>query len=578
MPITTLLALAASVASQPTPAELAWVQKEAIPITTVEAGNGFKDLEPLRDIFAHARVVGLGESTHGTREHFQMKHRLVEFLASELGYTVFSIEASTPESFRVDEYVSRGEGDPAGLIGGMYFWTWNTEEVLSMVTWMQGFNVQEQKAGSGKSIRFTGFDMQEPRVARKIVRDFVSAADPDYLPELDEHWRVLETAGPAASGFGTATGTFPVDKARGKKISLHGFIRTEKVDGGFAGLWLRVDGKDHAMLAFDNMQNRGASGTTGWKEYSLTLAVPEHATNINFGCLLSGPGQAWFDSLAVELDGKAYEDAAFDFAFEDSAIKGLSAFSPGYDISLSKDKPYEGQGALCLRSAEQPHAASMNAVPDAREVLEHLQAARDRYLDADLPTRKVDWVIHNAEVIHQWARMTCEPGSTTIRDESMAANVLWLLKQDPDAKVVLWAHNMHMSTAVGFQGSHLRRALGDEYVAVGFAAGHGQYYAMPGATKTGVIHDLTDPPPDSIETLFEKAGHPIAAINLRNAREGTDGAQWIFEPRKIRTIGALAMDEQFGEYSMRNTFDVLIYTKNTSAARQLKSRAAGMDR
>ena len=60
MPITPLLALAASVASQPTPAELAWVQKEAIPITTVEAGNGFKDLEPLRDIFAHARVVGLG--------------------------------------------------------------------------------------------------------------------------------------------------------------------------------------------------------------------------------------------------------------------------------------------------------------------------------------------------------------------------------------------------------------------------------------------------------------------------------------------------------------------------------------
>ena len=44
-----------------------------------------------------AHIVSLGEATHGTAEFFRMKHRLVEFLASEMGFTVFAIEANMPE-------------------------------------------------------------------------------------------------------------------------------------------------------------------------------------------------------------------------------------------------------------------------------------------------------------------------------------------------------------------------------------------------------------------------------------------------------------------------------------------------
>ena len=152
-----------------------WIRKNAIPLRTVEAGNGFNDMQPLKKIVGNARIVALGEATHGTREFFQLKHRMIEFLASQMGFTIFSIEANMPEAYRLNDFVLKGNGDPKQLLKGMYFWTWDTEEVLNMILWMREFN----RSGKGR-IEFTGFDMQKPTVAMDIVRTFVTARDGSY--------------------------------------------------------------------------------------------------------------------------------------------------------------------------------------------------------------------------------------------------------------------------------------------------------------------------------------------------------------------------------------------------------------
>jgi erythromycin esterase len=170
------------------PEQLAWLKENAVPFATDEAGHGFDDLKPLRAMIGDARVVALGEGTHGTAEFFRMKHRLTEFLAAEMGFTVFAIEASMPETYRVNDYVLKGEGDPKELLSGMYFWTWNTQEVLDLILWMREFN----KAGKGR-VEFLGFDMQEPKLAAANVRAFVAKADPDYLKTLDEAYDGLKS-------------------------------------------------------------------------------------------------------------------------------------------------------------------------------------------------------------------------------------------------------------------------------------------------------------------------------------------------------------------------------------------------
>ncbi|HXY41772.1 MAG TPA: carboxypeptidase regulatory-like domain-containing protein, partial [Vicinamibacteria bacterium] len=69
---------------------VAWIRRQAHPLTTVEPGRSLADLEPLRAVVGEARVVGLGEATHGTREFFQLKHRLLEFLVERMGFTVLA--------------------------------------------------------------------------------------------------------------------------------------------------------------------------------------------------------------------------------------------------------------------------------------------------------------------------------------------------------------------------------------------------------------------------------------------------------------------------------------------------------
>src|SRR5579871_4274707 len=229
----------------------AWVRSHAVKLDTVEAGHGFADMQPLKKIVGNARIVSLGEATHGSREFFQLKHRMLEFLVTQMGFSVFTIEANMPEAYRLNDYVLNGNGDPAKLLRGMYFWTWDTEEVLDMIRWMREFN----KSGKGR-IEFTGFDMQTPTVALQIVRDAVARNEPEYSAALESPAKLaLAPVKPPQAGFGTALGTFPLPPVLGKKIKFSGYIKTDRVTG-YAGLWWRADvGK--SVGAFNNMQQYG---------------------------------------------------------------------------------------------------------------------------------------------------------------------------------------------------------------------------------------------------------------------------------------------------------------------------------
>lgn len=171
----------ATVISAPPDAVVDWVRGAAVRLSSPEAGHGLDDLAPLADTVRGARIVALGEATHGTREFFQMKHRLLEYLVEKQGFTVFAIEANLPEARKVNDYVLHGTGDPAKALAGLYFWTWNTEEVLAMIRWMRTYNLDPKHA---HKVQFMGFDMQTTSVAWPNVVAYLQKVDPTYAATL----------------------------------------------------------------------------------------------------------------------------------------------------------------------------------------------------------------------------------------------------------------------------------------------------------------------------------------------------------------------------------------------------------
>ncbi len=152
-----------------------WLKAYAVPFATNQPESGFDDLAALHRIVGDARIVSLGEATHGSNEFFAMKHRMLEYLAETMGFTVFGIEAALPETDAVNDYVVHGVGDPARAVAGMGFWTWNVQEVLDMVHWMRAYNLRRRDK---PPLQFRGFDMQTSQYGLARLNEYLTRIDP----------------------------------------------------------------------------------------------------------------------------------------------------------------------------------------------------------------------------------------------------------------------------------------------------------------------------------------------------------------------------------------------------------------
>ncbi len=138
------------------------------------------DLQVLAHL-GNAQIVGLGEATHGTREFFQMKHRVFKYLVEEHGFKVFAFEADFAECIYFDNYIKTGEGNLEQLMREkMYFWTWRTEEVRDLLEWMKNYNVGKSP---DEMLHFIGVDSQTALHSPGLITEYLEWMAPDLLVE-----------------------------------------------------------------------------------------------------------------------------------------------------------------------------------------------------------------------------------------------------------------------------------------------------------------------------------------------------------------------------------------------------------
>jgi erythromycin esterase-like protein len=142
------------------------LRRNTFPLKSVNARQGFDDLQPLKTILAGKRIVALGEATHGTSQFFRMKHRLVEFLVVEMGFRHFGMELSPADGCLLDNYIQGKHADPLLVL----YWPWRTRELLNMLAWMRAYNAS---ASPQERLTFHGIDpiysTRDPVMAQNVA-------------------------------------------------------------------------------------------------------------------------------------------------------------------------------------------------------------------------------------------------------------------------------------------------------------------------------------------------------------------------------------------------------------------------
>ena len=149
------------------------VAAHAEPFDEVESAQ----LDRLLDRIGDARVVLLGEASHGTSEFYTMRARITRELITKKGFTVVAAEADWPDAARIDHYVRDLEHPAPDWTAFTRFptWMWRNHEFRALVDWLREHNrgvAPERRAG------FYGLDLYSLHTSIDAVLAYLDDVDP----------------------------------------------------------------------------------------------------------------------------------------------------------------------------------------------------------------------------------------------------------------------------------------------------------------------------------------------------------------------------------------------------------------
>ena len=167
------------------------------------------DLNQLLNRIGDARVVLLGEATHGTSEFYRMRERISRELIERKGFTFIAIEGDWPDAARIDHYVRHAEYPPSEWTAFARFpvWMWRNREVLNFVNWLRERNANVEP---GNRVAFHGLDLYSLYNSIRSVLSYLDDIDPQTAKVARQRYGCLTPwqADPATYGHATLTGAY----------------------------------------------------------------------------------------------------------------------------------------------------------------------------------------------------------------------------------------------------------------------------------------------------------------------------------------------------------------------------------
>jgi erythromycin esterase-like protein/predicted phosphoribosyltransferase len=166
------------------------------------------DYDALLDGIGDARLVLLGEATHGTHEFYRERAVITKRLIAERGFSGVAVEADWPDAYRVNRYV-RGVGtDPEAVDALADFqrfptWMWRNADVLDFIGWLRAHNDGRPPA---ERAGFYGMDLYSLRTSTEAVLAYLDKVDPDAARRARARYGCFDQFGPDLQEYAYATG------------------------------------------------------------------------------------------------------------------------------------------------------------------------------------------------------------------------------------------------------------------------------------------------------------------------------------------------------------------------------------
>jgi erythromycin esterase-like protein/predicted phosphoribosyltransferase len=203
-------------ATAPTTAPPIESAASAVCAVAVNAPGGVPRADVLDRLVGDARIVMIGESSHGTHEFYSARAEITKWLIAHKGFSAVCAEADWPDAYRVNRYL-HGIGTDCtaedALSGFERFpaWMWRNEVVRDFISWLRQYN-DRSDVHRHRSVGFYGLDLYSLHRSMYEVISYLETVDSTAAARARARYVCFDHAGPEdgqAYGYAAAFGAGP---------------------------------------------------------------------------------------------------------------------------------------------------------------------------------------------------------------------------------------------------------------------------------------------------------------------------------------------------------------------------------
>lgn len=163
------------------------------------------DLEPLMDRIGDARIVLLGEATHGTHEYYTWRAEITKRLIEEKDFDFIGVEGDWPDCYRINRFIKGYENAGDDIIDDVLMefkrwptWMWANWEIAGFAEWLREWNIG---LTPNDKVGFYGLDVYSLWESFEEILKYLERVDPKAFKKAQEALMCFE---PYASDDGQA--------------------------------------------------------------------------------------------------------------------------------------------------------------------------------------------------------------------------------------------------------------------------------------------------------------------------------------------------------------------------------------